>query len=120
MGRLTKVEVWMHRCVSANASAGARQRDTFYRQSKTNGRRAFSAKRQVDQWSIGTGVSGHNIQLTSVFPDAATLQKLVKDFMPGDIRVAGEAVDMMVACCTGEMHGHMGHGQMVWEVHVRQ
>ena len=37
--------------------------------------------------------------------------------MPGDIRVAGEAVDMMVACCTGEM---AAWGMGLCEVHVHQ
>ncbi|GAX73035.1 hypothetical protein CEUSTIGMA_g487.t1 [Chlamydomonas eustigma] len=30
----------------------------------------------------------------------ATLQKLVKDFMPEDMRVAGDTVEMLVNCCT--------------------
>ncbi len=33
----------------------------------------------------------------------ATLQKMIKDFMPGDTRLASEAVDMIVGCCTGQL-----------------
>jgi hypothetical protein len=32
---------------------------------------------------------------------SATLQKLVKDFMLEDMRVAGDTVEMLVNCCTG-------------------
>eukprot|EP00955_Chlamydomonas_euryale_P069903 360622-Chlamydomonas_euryale.AAC.9 len=33
--------------------------------------------------------------------NAATIQKLVKEYVPGDVRVAGEAFDVLVNCCTG-------------------
>jgi histone H3/H4 len=32
----------------------------------------------------------------------ATIQKLVKEYMPSELRVAADAVDMLVECCTGE------------------
>ncbi len=35
---------------------------------------------------------------------AATIQKLIKDYVPGDVRVSGDTVDMLVACCNGDAH----------------
>lgn len=32
---------------------------------------------------------------------AATLQKMIKEYLPGDVRIGGEAVEMLVNCCTG-------------------
>ena len=40
---------------------------------------------------------------TCAFANIATLLKMIKEFMPGDVRVAGEANDMLVACCAGEL-----------------
>ena len=34
---------------------------------------------------------------------AATITKLIKDNMPADMRIGGDAVEMMLACCTGEL-----------------
>ena len=34
-------------------------------------------------------------------PCTATLQKMMKEMVPGDVRFAGETVDMVVAACTG-------------------
>ncbi len=34
---------------------------------------------------------------------AATIVKLVKDYMPSDVRIASETTEMLVACCTGRL-----------------
>jgi hypothetical protein len=33
---------------------------------------------------------------------AATIEKLVKEYVPGDLRVGKDTMDMLVECCTGE------------------
>lgn len=34
----------------------------------------------------------------------ATISKMIKDSLPSDIRVAGDAVDMIIECCTEFVH----------------
>lgn len=37
-----------------------------------------------------------------VLRSSATLSKMIKEFMPSDLRLAGDATDMLIDCCTGE------------------
>lgn len=38
----------------------------------------------------------------------ATIQKLVKEFVSPDYRVAGDLLDLLMACCTGEWRAEQG------------
>lgn len=31
----------------------------------------------------------------------ATLSKMIREFMPSEVRLAGDAMDMIIECCTG-------------------
>lgn len=35
---------------------------------------------------------------------AATVEKIVKDVLPKDIRLASNALDLLLECCGGERH----------------
>lgn len=50
---------------------------------------------------IEFGASLHASDMLTAYFVAATLQKMVREALPQDVRIAGDAVELILECCTG-------------------